>query len=113
MKFAAQTQLVMLQGPGQRALVRTAQVVVQLQGTQVRARGPTRLCAVARCCQTQQAHTMQHLKWATTRERGGDETSWYDVIGLDQIVRPVYLQPDPGEENHFFYKSLCEMNPAR
>ena len=43
---------------------------------------------------------MQHLKWATIQERGGRKIPWYDVIDVEQIIRPVYLQPDPREESN-------------
>lgn len=47
---------------------------------------------------------MQHLMWATTKaRRGGPEVPYYDVIDVDQIIRPVYIQPDPVEDGFFFY----------
>ena len=56
--------------------------------------------------------TMQHLKWATIQERGGRKIPWYDVIGVEQIIRPVYLQPDPKEENCFFYNHFVKSKAA-
>ena len=55
---------------------------------------------------------MQHLKWATIQERGGRKIPWYDVINIEQIIRPVYLQPDPAEENHSFYNHFVKRNSA-
>ena len=52
--------------------------------------------------------TMQHLKWATIQERGGRKIPWYDVIDVEQIIRPVYLQPDPKEENCFIYNHFVK-----
>ena len=53
--------------------------------------------------------TMQHLKWATTKtRRGGPDVPWYDVIEVDQIIRPVYIQPDPVEDGFFSYNHFVK-----
>ena len=53
--------------------------------------------------------TMQHLRWATTKARhGGPEVPYYDVIDVDQIIRPVYIQPDPVEDGFFFYNHFVK-----
>ena len=115
MNFAVQMLLVMLQRPGRKALVRTAQVAVQLQGTSVRAGSPCRLCAVVRCCQY--CHGMQQAQAppAHAAPQVGNhpgawwaQNPWYDVIDIEQIIRPVYLQPDPAEENHVCYNHFVK-----
>ena len=56
--------------------------------------------------------TIPHLTWATIQEQGGADMPWYDVNGVEQIIRPVSLQPDPKQKNDIFYTHFEESHSA-
>ena len=46
---------------------------------------------------------MQRLQWACTAVAGKLGQPWYDVVQLDRICKPIFLQPHPGRKGFFFY----------
>ena len=48
--------------------------------------------------------SMRKLRWAETSKRGSKTASpWYDVVDIDKVIRPVFIQLHPNQKNHFFY----------
>lgn len=48
--------------------------------------------------------SMRKLHWAETRKRGSrGACPWYDVVDIDRVIKPVFIQPHPTQRNHFFY----------
>lgn len=50
---------------------------------------------------------MARLRWSTHMRRVGQgplqRQPWYDLVSLRSVIEPVFLQPDPTAEYHFFF----------
>lgn len=50
---------------------------------------------------------LARLRWCTHMRRVGNGPEqlcpFYDLVALRAVIEPVFLQPDPTAENHFFY----------
>ena len=57
----------------------------------------------AECEADEELLGMQKLKWAKRSVQGKHSDAWYDVIDLEAIEKPVFLQPHPVQRNCWFY----------
>ncbi len=48
--------------------------------------------------------SMRKLSWAKTRMLGKKTlVAWYDVIDIERVIKPVFIQAHPTQQDCFFY----------